>query len=219
MFSITSIPPAVWSPAPGPAVTAVAAPAPVTPVQATSRDAQTGTGQPGRDPSAVAQVLRPGAPQAERTSQGPAVEAAPLLPRESPDAPDQPASAETTEVQAEAEREQQARQAEDKALKQQLQDVIANVWKASAAVVEVALGRESGAAEDAAVDVQAVAPAAAPGQGGVKPQTVPAALPAVSDEMASLADWRAGQEVVAYDAAGHSSLAPLEAGTLISRRV
>ena len=34
-----------------------------------------------------------------------------------------------------------------------------------------------------------------------------------------LAELRASQEVVAYDAAGHSSLAPLEAGTLISRRV
>ena len=42
---------------------------------------------------------------------------------------------------------------------------------------------------------------------------------AANDEVAELAELRASQEVVAYDAAGHSSLAPLEAGTLVSRRV
>jgi hypothetical protein len=237
MLSITSSQPAVWSPAPGPAVTAVSPTVPVQPVQATSRDAQTGTGTPGRDaPPGTAPSARPGAPQrqreTDRSQKGTVPDAAPLLPRESPDAPDQPDSPEKAEAKAEAERELQARQAEDKAFKQKLQDVISNVWKASAAVVDVALSTKTAVqdevpalgAPDAATRTVPAAAAAASGSAAV-PATVVGPVPgapvqqAANDEVAELAELRAGQEVVAYDAAGHSSLAPLEAGTLISRRV
>lgn len=235
MLSITSSQPAVWSPAPGPAVTAVPSTSPVQPVQAASRDAQTGTGTPGRDMPGAAQAARPGAAlrsrETERGQKGAAPDAAPLLPRESPDSPDQPDSPEKSEAKAEAERELQARQAEDKAFKQKLQDVISNVWKASAAVVDVALSTKTAVpdevaalgAPDAATRTVPAA-AAAPGSAAV-PATVVGPVPgapvqqAANDEVAELAELRASQEVVAYDAAGHSSLAPLEAGTLISRRV
>lgn len=229
MLSITSSQPAVWSPPPGPAVTAVSPTAQVQPVQATARDAQTG-GSSGRETSGAAQPVRVGGPrrerETERTEKGALPDAAPLLPRESPDAPDQPESPEKAQAKAEAEREQQARQAEDKAFKQKLQDVISNVWKASAAVVDVALS-----ARNASVPDEAAALSAAEAVSGTEPvaSAAPAALAsavpgapvqeAANDAVAELAELRAGQEVVAYDAAGHSSLAPLEAGTLISRRV
>lgn len=229
MLSITSSQPAVWSPAPGPAVTAVSAATPVQPVQATSRDAQTGMGSSGRETPIPAQATRPGAPQrerdAERGEKASTADAAPLLPRESPDAPDQPESPEKAEARAEADREQQARQAEDKAFKQKLQDVISNVWKASAAVVEVALSNKNASA-DATVVVNATdavtgAVPATPAlpTTGTGPAPGAPVQEAANDAVAELAELRAGQEVVAYDAAGHSSLAPLEAGTLISRRV
>lgn len=229
MLSITSSQPAVWSPPPGPAVTAVSPTAQVQPVQATARDAQTG-GSSGRETSGAAQPVRVGGPrrerETERTEKGALPDAAPLLPRESPDAPDQPESPEKAQAKAEAEREQQARQAEDKAFKQKLQDVISNVWKASAAVVDVALS-----ARNASVADEPAALSAAEAVSGTEPvaSAAPAALAsavpgapvqeAANDAVAELAELRAGQEVVAYDAAGHSSLAPLEAGTLISRRV
>lgn len=229
MLSITSSQPAVWSPPPGPAVTAVSPTAQVQPVQATARDAQTG-GSSGRETSGAAQPVRVGGPrrerETERTDKGALPDAAPLLPRESPDAPDQPESPEKAQAKAEAEREQQARQAEDKAFKQKLQDVISNVWKASAAVVDVALSARSASVAD-----EPAALSAAEAVSGTEPvaSAAPAALAsavpgapvqeAANDAVAELAELRAGQEVVAYDAAGHSSLAPLEAGTLISRRV
>ena len=229
MLSITSSQPAVWSPPPGPAVTAVSPTAQVQPVQATARDAQTG-GSSGRETSGAAQPVRVGGPrrerETERTEKGALPDAAPLLPRESPDAPDQPESPEKAQAKAEAEREQQARQAEDKAFKQKLQDVISNVWKASAAVVDVALS-----ARNASVPDEPAALSAAEAVSGTEPvaSAAPAALAsavpgapvqeAANDAVAELAELRGGQEVVAYDAAGHSSLAPLEAGTLISRRV
>ena len=232
MLSITSSQPAVWSPPPGPAVTAVSPTAQVQPVQATARDAQTG-GSSGRETSGAAQPVRVGGPrrerETERTEKGALPDAAPLLPRESPDAPDQPESPEKAQAKAEAEREQQARQAEDKAFKQKLQDVISNVWKASAAVVDVALSARNASVADepaalsAAEAVSGTEPvaSAAPAAPVALASAVPGApvQEAANDAVAELAELRAGQEVVAYDAAGHSSLAPLEAGTLISRRV
>ena len=229
MLSITSSQPAVWSPAPGPAVTAVSAATSVQPVQATSRDAQTGMGSSGRGTTGPAQATRPGAPprehETERSEKGSTADAAPLLPRESPDAPDQPESPEKAEAKAEAERDQQARQAEDKAFKQKLQDVISNVWKASAAVVDVALSHKNASADAAgavgATDTVAGGVPVTPGLPATATSPAPGAplQEAANDAVAELAELRASQEVVAYDAAGHSSLAPLEAGTLISRRV
>lgn len=229
MLSISSTQPAIWSPPPGPAVSAVSPTAQVQPVQATSRDAQTGMGPSGRDRVNAPQSEQAGAArrerETERAEKGALPDAAPLLPRESPDAPEQPESPEKTQAKAEAERDEQLRQAEDKAFRQKLQDVISNVWKASAAVVDVALSsKNTGADEVAAIGAADAATGAAPG-GAANPAAVAdpvSGVPqreAANDAVAELAELRASQEVVAYDAAGHSSLAPLEAGTLISRRV
>lgn len=241
MFSITSSQPAIWSPAPSPVVAAVAAAAPAAPVRALSRDAQTGSDpSSGRDPSAAARMARAGGPAPERPgerigertgerSASPTADAAPLLPRESPDGTDEQPAAE--QAQAAQEPDAQERLAEEKAIQQRLQDVISNVWKASAAVVDLALSREApvGEAEPGTQAAQA-AQAGSSAQGshaaaftGLPADSQPRGrVAAANDDMAEsaeLADLRASQEVVGYDEQGHSSLAPLEAGSLISRRV
>lgn len=219
MLSITSSQPAVWSP-PSPVAAPVSAASAVAPVQPASRDAQTGSGTSGREPSTPAPTVRSGAASAERADKAPATDAAPLLPREASDAQDTQGAVPGAETQAEGEVDEQTRQAEEKALKQQLQDVISNIWKASAAVVDVALGRDAASAEGA--DPSAVSASA----GAVVSAPAPISAPvptgrteAANDAVAGLVELRATQEVVAYDAQGHGSVAPLEAGTLVNRRV
>lgn len=229
MLSITTSPPAAWSPAPATAIAPVSAATPVAPVQATARDAQTGSGTSGggntanlREGSAGQRAREREGRQAERP------QAAPLLPRPSPEDGQQGRQSPAVEAeQAEAEREQRIQEAQEQARQQRLQDVIANVWKASAAVVDRALGLDSedgravsgatAAAEPAqpvaatgSVAVPAVQPAAAP---------VASALGAANDPQIEIEALKAGQDVVAYDAQGNSSLAPLETGTLLDRRV
>jgi hypothetical protein len=218
MLNISSPAPVIWPSATATGVAPVSATTPVTPVQATARDAQTNLGQRQERPMPDS-VRRSAAPSAEGSAEPGAADAAPLLPRESPDSPDGQASPELAE--AKAERQKAEAQAEEKALKQQLQDVLSNVWKASAAVVEVVLGREAEMAEAGKVDAAAQAerpeaanpaPRAAQARPGAPAQ---AANDAVVERVAA----RAAQDVVAYDAHGNSSWAPLEAGSLLSRRV
>lgn len=211
MLSISSSQPAIWS-SPSPVVAPVVAASAVSPVQPASRDTQTGSGMSGRESLPSASGERSGAAQAERGEAPAAVEAAPLLPRESPDAPDQQGA----EALSEADVDEQQRQAEEKALKQQLQDVISNIWKASAAVVEVALGRDTPATENPGA---AVAGAIGPSAASAGPIGAPASQDRADAANDAVAEQRATQAVVAYDAQGHSSLAPLEAGTLVNRHV
>ncbi len=213
MLSISISQPVVWSPAPAPAVAAVSSAVSVTPVQATARDAQAGAGQSGRDPAAQGQPTRTAAnPQERGADTGKAarkgLEAAPLLPRPQPDGRQR-------EKEAEAERlEEQKQQAEEAQRKLPLQDVIVSAWKASAAVVDVVLGRETPAVDGAA------GAEAAPASQAVEARAAQAATEAdkAAAEQARF-DLAEDREVVAYDAQGHSSLAPLEAGSLVSHHV
>lgn len=213
MLSISISQPVVWSPAPAPAVAAVSSAVSVTPVQATARDAQAGAGQSGRDPAAQGQSTRAAAnPQERGADTGKAarkgLEAAPLLPRPQPDGRQR-------EKEAEAERlEEQKQQAEEAQRKLPLQDVIVSAWKASAAVVDVVLGRETPAVDGAA------GTEAAPASQAVDARAAQAATEAdkAAAEQARF-DLAEDREVVAYDSQGHSSLAPLEAGSLVSHHV
>ena len=211
MLSISISQPVVWSPAPAPAVAAVSSAAAVTPVQATARDAQAGAGQSGRDPAAQGQPARAAVNPQERAADRDkaarkGLEAAPLLPRPQSDGRQGQQEAEAEKLE---EQKQQTEEAERKLL---LQDVIGSAWKASAAVVDVVLGRETPATEATAatepaaglVDARAVQPVN---------DTDPAA------EGKSAFELSEDREVVAYDAQGHSSLAPLEAGSLVSHHV
>lgn len=221
MLSITTSPPAAWSPAPVTAIAPVSAATPVAPVQATARDAQTGSGTAGGGNTANLREGSAGQRAREREDRRP--EAAPLLPRPSPEDGRQGRQSTAAEAeQAEAEREQQVQEAQEQARQQRLQDVIANVWKASAAVVDRALGLDSedgravsaAAAADAAQPVAATAATAVPVVAPVAPM-----MGAANDPQIEIEALKAGQDVVAYDAQGNSSLEPLEAGTLLDRRV
>lgn len=216
MLNISSTQPAIWPSAPASGVTPVTAVTAVTPVQSSARDAQAGFGQ-GRDQPVPASLRRGGAQPAEARRDANTPEAAPLLPRESPDSPDGQASPEAIEAQANAEA-----QAEEKALKRQLQDVLSDVWKASAAVVDVVLGRDAAVAE-------AAGPGAASAGDSTRSTAVQVASGAVAlpvagnqdanDAVLDQAVARLPQDVMAYDAQGNSSWAPLEAGSLLSQRV
>lgn len=218
MLSISISQPVVWSPAPAPSVAAVSSAVAVTPVQASSRDGQAGMGQSGRDPAAQAQAARAAASQQERraetdkaTRQG--LEAAPLLPRPQPDGRQGQQDADAEKLE-----EQKQQQAEEAARKLQLQDVIVSAWKASAAVVDVVLGREDAVSAAVRADAAAGATAQTPATAS---RTAAQSAQALDEgqEADALAELAEGREVVAYDAQGHSSLAPLEAGSLVSRHV
>ena len=119
---------------------------------------------------------------------------APTLPAGEAPASTRPAAGEPEleAAQRQAEREADAARERDKQAMEHLKDVLTNVWQASAAVVEQALGLEK-STPDKPADTVALAAAAQ--------------------------DDTPGAEVVAYDERGNSSLAPLEAGSLISHRV
>lgn len=213
MLSISISQPVVWSPAPGPSVAAVSAAAPVAPVQATARDAQSGAGQSGRESAAQGQAARAANGSSERNADNDkasrkGLDAAPLLPRPQPDGQQRQQDAD-----AEKRAEQKEQQAEDTAARKlQLQDVIASAWKASAAVVDVVLGREPVSAEIEPGATVEAAPTASV-------QAAAAQNPTARATDDALLDLTEGREVVAYDAQGNSSLAPLEAGSLVSRHV
>jgi hypothetical protein len=235
MLNISSAQPVAWSPAP--AVSPLTAAAPVSPVQPAARDGQAGSSSAQGNPrGASGQPARRGELPAETKNRGaekdPPVEAAPLLPRQSPK---NQASPENAEIQAEADRDEQVREAEEKAFRQQFQDVVANIWKASAAVVDVVLGRAAMNA-DAAGDVPsakgvksagaAVDAGMATGSGAKNAPAMPVgsavaslAAPAAGDDQMGQGFPRLEQDIVAYDAQGQSSMMPLEAGTLVDRLV
>lgn len=215
MLSIPSGPAIAWPSATGPAVVPVSAATPVAPVQSTARDAQTGSGAFGRETPGASRLADASRTKADETD---APQAAPLLPRPQSEQGGRRESAEVRQAAEKAEAEQEQKAQEEKAVQQRLQDVISNVWKASAAVVDMALGRE--AANASLLDPgTAEVPASAASSAGAAPAAQPVkgvTQQAAVDELEAL---KAQQDVLAYDAQGHSSLAPLEAGTLVSRRV
>lgn len=220
MLSITSSPSLAWPSAPAVNVAPVSAATAVTPVQSSARDAQAGLGRGREQPPP--ESLRRGS--AEAGQERVALEAAPILPNESPDSPDGQASPELDEAQAKAQRQKAEEKASEKALTLQLQDVLSNVWKASAAVIDVVLGREAAMAE-AQAGQPSEAVSAVAGDVSFVPASASAgasALPVVdagSRSQPAALEARSAQDVVAYDAHGNSSWAPLESGSLISQRV
>ncbi len=219
MLNISSFQPVTWPSASTVGIAPVSATPPVTPVGSSSRNVQTGLGQgQGQERSVPGGVRRS---SVDASSEGVASDAAPLLPRESPDSAARQAAGEPTEAQTRAERDQAVGQAEEKDLKQQFQEVLTSVWKASAAVVEVALGREGEAAvttDTATVERTGAATAHQAASAAVSLSVAPQQA-ANDDAELELAAARSAQDVMAYDAHGNSSWAPLEAGSLLSRRV
>ncbi|WP_374406449.1 hypothetical protein [Hydrogenophaga sp.] len=200
-----------------------------------SRDAQNdsgrnGQGSPRGGAAASSTTVSLRSTEQQPKTGAPSVDPAPLLPRDGSQSEPSSLADEVAQARNEAEQrkaeEQKAREKAEQRVP--LQDVIATVWKASAAVVDVVLGRDSteglnaGAAEGATASPAtgaAPAPAAAVASGSAasEPQTaVQAELPGIEPLPAGL---RREQEPVAYNEQGASSWAPMEAGSLFSQRV
>jgi len=214
---------------PTPQSTAVPAVTPITPVQpaqGAGRDAQAGLGF-GQNRQPAQQ------PKAGNNTQG-----ASSISREAdPSAPGQAAQGRKGDVVAQREaQEAAAKEAEQLAsdkeeIHRRLREVLSNVWQASAAVVDRALGRDpasevpgsptgtSSALSTVAASLTArrpMLPAPLPAPAPIAQATpapdTNAALPG-SGQLMPVAD------VVAYDEHGNGSVPPHEAGSLVDQRV
>ncbi len=237
MINISSATPVSWPTPPSTAVAPVSPATPVKPVQAGGREAQP-DGETRRD--ARLPQPRAGAPRQ------PGADAADALPREAAAGAQAPVATQAKQEAAAHRAEQALKKAEaDKAshrkAMERLQDVLSSMWAASAAVVDQALGREPkagdlpGSQSDTAPDLSAVAAStisrrqaarladAAPtpqgGEAAAHGMPWPVMPPATEESAAPGAPEVPGGEVIAYDEHGNSSLAPLEAGSIISERV
>lgn len=223
MLNISSSQPVSWPTAP---------PMPTAPVQAvpavgaapsSSGDTQTDSGRQGqKSPGTSAPAV--GRAASETTTGAPAAQPAPLLPRGHKDSDSMSVADRAAEnrIQNEQrlEEEQKAREKEEQ--KVQLKEVLASVWKASAAVVDVVLGREKAEA----ISGEAAAVGAVPAVSGVEAAAAPKPAPAPIQTQVDLpgiepipAALRRELEPTAYTEQGAGSWEPLGAGSLINQRV
>jgi hypothetical protein len=227
MINIAQPNPAAWSPPASGAIAPVAAVAPVRPLQESARSGQSGSGREQDTPGARAErradtqevagqgrdATGNGARNAARrkdtdtgTGNGTGIGAG---------------GGGSSDLRARREAEQNAKQlateqAGEEARRVQRQELLTNVWKASAAVVDRVLGLGEVTAVNPATESQA-----APGdQQSMEQLSLPwPVMPQDPDASPSRAELGAPEDVVAYDERGNSSLAPLETGLLISHRV
>ncbi len=231
MINVSTTSPVSWSTPPSAAVAPVAATPAIKPVQSGGREAQA-------DVESRREARRPLAKGDEPSP------VTPLLARPAATDPSSQAAAQALQHAVAQRAEQALKKAEaDKAshsrAMDRLQEVLSNMWAASAAVVEQALGVEPkgealpGNQSDTAPDLSAVAASTLsrrllPRQSGAAPEAEAApegmpwpVMPAATEE-AVVVDTPPevpGGEVIAYDEHGNSSTAPLEAGTLLSEKV
>ncbi len=209
MINIAQPNPAAWSPPVSGAAPPVAAVAAIRPLQDSARNGQSGADRQRDTPARPDRQAE--AREVARLFPGDRARATGRTATEGRGVGDVLARRDTEQVA----RELAAEQAAEEARRTQRQALLANVWKASAAVVERVLGR------DGAV----VAPSAAerPAPSGRQPAeqlTLPwPVMPQDASPSLARADFPDPQDVVAYDERGNSNLAPLEIGVLISRRV
>lgn len=223
MLNISTSQPVSWSTAPAPPAMAPVGSVPsVGAVQSSARDGQTDSGRSGQGSprGAAAPVSRTAG-----DSKSNPVQAAPLLPREHTEENPSLSASQADEARQRTEQlkeeDQKAREKAEQKL--QLQEVLASVWKASAAVVDVVLGRESAEAANEAINaVNAVAAGkAAPvtGLSAQAPVPVEVVGSVTQDGVVDAVALRREQEPVAYTVQGASSWPPLEAGQLVNQRV
>lgn len=216
MVSISSSQPVSWPTAPAVAVAPVTAVSNVGATQASARESHSDTGQGGRGSPGQGPANARSAQEGSPASSPPS--AAPLLPRDrTEEAGSSPAaSADEARLKAEQRQEEEQKAQEEAAQKLKLQEVLATVWKASAAVVDVVLGREQA--------VSAAGPvAAAATRSAVDNAVFENEAPAREQEMGQLftlpVQARRGQEPVVYTEQGESHWGPSESGNLLNRRV
>lgn len=218
MFSISSSQPVSWPSAPSTAVAPVVAVPSVGATASATRDTQADSGRSGTGSRGAPS---PGAVKPSGDATAPSgAQAAPLLPRERSDEPANASAFETEEAQAEQRKEDEKKAQEQAAHKLQLQDVLASVWKASAAVVDVVLGREAALAAAGPVDgVSDALPVAGDPSGDPVPASLVSGESLPATGASGPQSPRREQEPLMYTEQGTSSWAPLESGSLISRRV
>lgn len=234
MLNISSTTAVSW---PTPVSTAIAPVVPIAavqPVQASGgSDGQTQTGF-GREGRAPQQHGNAAASRSGTDARAPAEATPPVLPRDPATMPKAPAPLDATaqrQARQEATRVAEQEKAKDRQTIEHLQTVLSNMWEASAAVVDRALGREPAAPgnqSDTAPDLSQVAASTIPRKPLVpdrapKPAQEPLPWPTSAggvdgEDLAPTIEAHGG-EVVAYDERGNSSPAPMEAGSLISHRV
>ena len=237
MLNISSSQPMGWPSAPPASVAPVQAVSGVGAAPAVPKESQSDTGSgsgssPGRHGQAAQAAPVQASPRAANdtaaaggTGTQASPQAAPLLPRER-----QRGQGATPLVAGETEesnlstelRQEEDKKAREKAEQQiKLQEVLATVWKASAAVVDVVLGRDAAEAAAAAAEgkVDAVSSSAQVAAVGGAPASVddPWATPEQADLLPSA--WRREQDPEAYTEQGVGSWSPRETGLLISHRV
>ena len=229
MINISTTSPVSWPTPPSVAVAPVAAAPAIKPVQSGEQEGQA-------DAASRREVRR--TPRAKDQA-GPD---APTLPRPSASEAGGQAAAQARQEAAAQRTEQATKKAEaDKASHRKamdrLQEVLSNMWAASAAVVDQALGLDPkgdavpGNQSDTAPDLSAVAASTmarrplantktteSPDQAAAEGMPWPVMPPATEETAPAGAPEVPGGEVIAYDEHGNSSLAPLEAGTLLSER-
>jgi len=215
MINIAQSNPVVWQPPVNGATAPVAAVAAVRPVQESARNGQPGTGREQDTPSPrsdrraeareIARQGREAAGDGARNTAGRAgnerAEPSGMLTRK--------------EAEQNAKRVA-AEQAAEEARRAQRKEVLTNVWKASAAVVDRVLGREDATAVKSTAESQASSGRLQPMEQIEMPWPV---MPQEGRSPRAGTDFPSPEEVVAYDERGNSSLAPLETGLLISQRV
>lgn len=213
-----------WPTPPSTAVPALTPITPVQPAQGAGRDAQAGLGFGQNRPSAQP-------PKAGGNPQGGSP-----VPREA-DSPAPGQATPTREGDALAQREAQeaaAKEAEQRAsdkeeIHRRLREVLSNVWQASAAVVDRALGREpaneapgspAGASSASALsNVAASLTANRPMLPAPVPVAQATSAPDNSANLPGSGQFLPVADVVAYDERGNGSVSPQEAGSLVDRRV
>ena len=205
-----------WPPPASGAVAPVAAVAAIRPLQESARNGQPGAGREQGAPAAHTDARAAGrdssrqARDAGREAAGGTNGRVATAGEESGDL--------LTRREAEQKTKQLAlEQAAEEARRAQRLELLAHVWKASAAVVDRVLGQGESAALNA---VSASSASAAPGRQPIEQLSLPwPVMPQDSRPARSRSEFPAPQDVVAYDERGHSNLASLETGVLISRRV
>ena len=211
MLSITSSQPVHWPPSPSPGVAPVSPVGAVAPAQNQVRDQASGAGA-GREGRAgttpdTRRAATDKAPMPEST-------AAPLLPRDAPEGGQRGEGASAVEAASTSEQAREA-EAEDKAAQQlQLREVLSNVWKASAAVVDVVLGRDAAAM---AAGENTVA------HSNADARDVPGGSSALSGAGDVVAPWMSPQhpaatEPVTYTEQGASVWGAVETGTRLNQK-
>ncbi|WP_066261238.1 hypothetical protein [Hydrogenophaga flava] len=215
MLNISTSQPVSWPTAAPVTVAPVAAISSAGAAQPSARDPQADSGRGG-------QGTRSGVPSPVRNDQepgagAPTVQPAPILPNARKDSErGSPADyLADARLRAEQRQEEEQKAREQSEQKLQLQEVLTTVWKASAAVVDVVLGREQEAAAVDAAAASGVRDAGATNQPPVA-NDAQVDLPGIEAVPAAL---RREQEPVAYTEQGASTWPPLETGSLLSRRV